>query len=90
MGTLNPRTGKYEAIRRVITADGKGATKAEDALAFELESGDIVGGEEYEDFVSNVKKIDADVHARTRELREAAQAKKAALAKALLEKKRGE
>jgi hypothetical protein len=50
MGMVNPETGKYEAIRRTITHDNRPARKAFDVIAFELESGTVVGFEEFKKY----------------------------------------
>jgi hypothetical protein len=42
MGMINPTTGKYEPITRVITRDGRPSHHAEDVIAYQLADGTIV------------------------------------------------
>lgn len=58
MGATNPNTGKYERIVRVITRDGRAARKASDVIAYELESGDQIGDEAFQEFDTQRKKIE--------------------------------
>jgi len=46
MGMINPRTGLYEPIKRVVTHDNKPAMSAENVIGWQLGSGDIVYAEQ--------------------------------------------
>lgn len=83
MGMLCPECGKRSAVKSVITADGQGARKAEDVIAYRLACGHTVGGEAYNGFVKKCREIDAETQNRMHNIKEVAQSRKAAIWKTI-------
>lgn len=59
-----------------ITKDGLPARKAEDVLARRLRCNCVVGGEEYNEFLMNIQKIDEEEKAAFQALKRKTQEKK--------------
>lgn len=90
MGMICPECGKRSPVKSVITADGQGARKAEDVIAFRLECGHTVGGEAYNDFVKQCREIDVGTQRRMNTINEAAQSRKAAIWRTISEDEKGD
>jgi hypothetical protein len=69
-----------------ITADGTPAKKSDEILAYRLACGHTVGGEQYEEFQAESRKIEIAAYNAITAARDEAAAKKAALWKSLTTK----
>ena len=79
MGMFCPECGKRSAVVANITADGKGARRAEDVIAHRLECGHVVGGEAYNEFIKLADEIRQDANTRILKIRSVSKDKIAAL-----------
>ncbi|MCW4049025.1 MAG: hypothetical protein NWE89_04735 [Candidatus Bathyarchaeota archaeon] len=86
MGAICPEGCGYQPIQQNITATGVPAHKAKDVIAQRLRCGHVVGGEEYDEFLKEVHRIDYNVHKKTAEIERTAKNQKAVLAKKIFHK----
>jgi hypothetical protein len=89
MGMLCPICKTHQPFQRHITADGKGAEKAEQVLFSILACGHQVGGPGFKDYQEQVNQIDVDTAVKIDALRRKAADQKAALYHKMAAKKEG-
>lgn len=79
MGMTCPICKTHQPFTRHITADGKGATKADEVLFSILGCGHQVGGPGFKDYQAQSNQIDVDAALEIDRIRRDAADKKAAL-----------